>query len=101
VDAGGVMAEAPYNPQGIPEHMMRERAAMTRRAPERAPEPERLATKDVIVVRGWVPDGETDDAMGRLARETGCLVVSLESDQSLETLDEDAMRAAGWIRAPS
>jgi hypothetical protein len=52
--------------------------------------------KDVLVVRdadNWQPE-----AFAQLAKDTNCTVVFLSAGATLETLDEEAMAAAGWVR---
>jgi hypothetical protein len=62
---------------------------------------ERHQLKEVIVLRG-VSDkldyGEIEEAQ-KLATASGCLVVTLDEGVTLETLSEDDMLQAGWIRA--
>ncbi len=56
-----------------------------------------LASKEVLVLRM----SEKNDAATalQLAHETGLLVVLLSDGATLEALDEDDMRAAGWVKA--
>lgn len=61
----------------------------------------RIAPTDVVILRDY--SGSPED-LQRLADElheaTGVrLVVNLARGESLESLDEDAMRKRGWVRA--
>jgi hypothetical protein len=55
-----------------------------------------IPIKDVIVLKGC---DDNVEILERLAQDTGSLVVNLGADSSLEMLDEDAMRQAGWVKA--
>lgn len=55
----------------------------------------RLEVSEVLVYHGEM-DPETG---GRIAKETGCLVIALPDGDSLETVDETQMREAGWVKA--
>jgi hypothetical protein len=56
----------------------------------------RLPVKEIIVVQGAAIG---DDKLGELARQTGCPVVSIGPDATVESLDEEAMRRLGWVKA--
>lgn len=64
---------------------------------------ERLTPKDVLIVRGLGDRTDTIEGDGefcqKLARHTGCLVVSLDGEMTIETLDEDEMHGHGWVKA--
>lgn len=38
-------------------------------------------------------------ALERIAEQLGVVVIQLRPGQTLESMDEEAMRAAGWVRA--
>lgn len=60
-----------------------------------------LADADAIVVRGLaLGHAEVETFAGLLHQQTGKLIIVMDDDEvTLETLDADAMRAAGWVRA--
>lgn len=63
---------------------------------------ERVRVKDVIVLRNYYERDEAarDRFCRLLAEHTGCLVITLEGRAKLETLSDDEMRVAGWMRIP-
>lgn len=62
----------------------------------------RLRDADMLVVHEADMLDESDlDVLGQLHEITGLFVLGLASGMSLETLDETAMREAGWVRAPA
>jgi hypothetical protein len=48
---------------------------------------------------GAAQDEDSSEVLAELARVTGVPVVLLEAGQTLESLDAEQMRQAGWVRA--
>jgi hypothetical protein len=57
--------------------------------------PDVVDVKTVLVVHGEA----TAEELERLAESTACLVLAVPEGTTIESLDEDEMRAAGWVRA--
>lgn len=60
-------------------------------------EHERMLIKEVIVIH--TDEEMYPEQLHLLHQETGCLIVHLDTDSTLEMLDEAAMRHSGWVKA--
>ena len=61
-------------------------------------EPIEVPSTSILVTRGEAWTTETFEALRRVVAE-GTLVVHLAGDETIETLNEEQMRAHGWVRA--
>jgi hypothetical protein len=59
---------------------------------------DKLEFKDVIVWHRPSFSRGTLEAAGKLAKESGKPVIVLGPDERIESLDEDALLRAGWMR---